>query len=157
MTCQHCASRSVNERPDDANDAQLNRRDFLTRAGGLAALAVVSSCGDGVVSGGVPGKPTERLVITVADFPALGTVGALVQVGETFAAKRTGAGAFDAFYMVCTHAGCLTSITNAQRFDCPCHGSRFDGEGAVVNGPARQPLLRLATAYDPVTDLLTIN
>ena len=141
MTCHEC----------------IDRRDFIARASGLAALAVASSCGDGVVSGGTPARPTGNLVITVSEFPALATVGALVQVGDTFAAKRTGGATFEAFHMVCTHAACLTSITNAQRFDCPCHGSVFDANGAVVNGPARQPLTRLATTYDPVTDRLSIN
>lgn len=134
----------------------VGRRDFIARASGLAALAVVSACGDGIVSGGI-GAPAGSLTITVADFPALAAAGALVKVGETFAAKRIGANAFDAFYMLCTHQGCLTTITNAQRFDCPCHGSRFDSSGNVVAGPARQPLVRLATSYDPVTDALTIN
>jgi Rieske Fe-S protein len=135
----------------------VNRRDFIARAGGFAALAVVSACGDGVLGPGSAPQTDEQLTITVGDFPGLATVGALVKVGDTFAAKRTGANAFDAYYMVCTHAGCLTSITNAQRFDCPCHGSRFDSEGDVVAGPARLPLTRLVTSYDPVTDALTIN
>lgn len=141
MSCEHCVS----------------RRDFIARAGGFAALAVAGACGDGVLSPGAAPMTAEQLVITVADFPALATVGALVQVGETFAAKRVGPAAFDAFYMVCTHAGCLTTITNAQRFDCPCHGSRFDANGDRVAGPARLPLTQLPTTYDPVTDTLTIN
>jgi Rieske Fe-S protein len=134
----------------------VNRRDFLARTG-LVALAAVTACGDGVLSPGSSPQTDEQLTITVADFPGLATVGALVKVGPTFTAKRTGASTFDAFYMVCTHAGCLTSITNAQRFDCPCHGSRFDSNGDVITGPARQPLTQLAASYDPVTDTLTIN
>lgn len=141
MSCEHC----------------VNRRDFIARAGGLAAIAVVSACGDGTLGPVSTPQTNDRLVITVGDFPALATTGALVKVGDAFAAKRTGANTFDAFYMVCTHAGCLTSITNAQRFDCPCHGSRFDSSGEVVAGPAQDPLTRLDTSYDPVTDELTIN
>jgi Rieske Fe-S protein len=78
-------------------------------------------------------------------------------VSSVVAAKRTGPGSFVAFSMSCTHEGCLTSITGGQRFDCPCHGSRFDANGAVLVGPAEQPLASLATSYDPVTDELTIN
>ena len=134
----------------------VSRRDFVARTG-LAALAAVTACGDGVLSPGSSPQTDQQLAIAVGDFPGLATMGSLVKVGDLFAAKRTGANTFDAFYMVCTHAGCLTSITNAQRFDCPCHGSRFDANGDVVAGPARLPLTQLATSYDPVTDTLTIN
>jgi len=28
-----------------------------------------------------------------------------------------------------------------KSWDCPCHGSRFDGEsGAILNGPTSEPL-----------------
>ena len=41
----------------------------------------------------------------------------------------------------CTHMGCLLRFNSAERsWDCPCHGSRFGVDGAVLEGPAVRPL-----------------
>ncbi|MFL5846222.1 MAG: FAD-dependent oxidoreductase [Solirubrobacteraceae bacterium] len=53
----------------------------------------------------------------------------------------------------CTHVGCRLGWNTAERsWDCPCHGSRFDTDGAVLQGPATAPLERIdveAAAGDP--------
>ncbi|MBV7337903.1 Rieske 2Fe-2S domain-containing protein [Chloroflexi bacterium TSY] len=46
-----------------------------------------------------------------------------------------------ALYMVCTHLGCLYKWEPANwRFECPCHGSKFDKEGFYIEGPAPRSL-----------------
>lgn len=48
-----------------------------------------------------------------------------------------------ALYKVCTHLGCLydwVPVTN--RFECPCHGSKFELTGDYIEGPARRSLDR---------------
>ncbi len=43
----------------------------------------------------------------------------------------------------CSHQGCVLQEDAALgTSDCPCHGSRFDADGAVVQGPAIAPLSR---------------
>jgi cytochrome b6-f complex iron-sulfur subunit len=52
------------------------------------------------------------------------------------------AGEIFAYSLICTHLGC-TIMENGTEFNCPCHGSRFDENGAVLAGPAQQPLKNL--------------
>lgn len=42
---------------------------------------------------------------------------------------------------VCVHLGCIVKWNAAERtWDCPCHGSRYDRFGTVINGPANTNL-----------------
>ncbi len=52
-------------------------------------------------------------------------------------------GKLHAVSLRCTHLGCLLRFNSAERsWDCPCHGSRFDLDGTVLEGPATKPLER---------------
>ena len=54
---------------------------------------------------------------------------------------RDDQGRLHAVSLRCTHLGCLLRFNDAERsWDCPCHGSRFDIDGAVLEGPAVEPL-----------------
>jgi glycine/D-amino acid oxidase-like deaminating enzyme/nitrite reductase/ring-hydroxylating ferredoxin subunit len=68
--------------------------------------------------------------------------GKLVEVGgKKVAASRDASGVVHALDPVCTHMGCLVQWNGAEKsWDCPCHGSRFDTNGEVINGPAMKAL-----------------
>lgn len=70
--------------------------------------------------------------------------GRLVSVdGEKLAVYKDDAGEVFAVSPVCTHMRCLVEWKGAERtWDCPCHGSRFDHEGRVLEGPAKKDLER---------------
>ena len=68
--------------------------------------------------------------------------GAVVREGLTkVAVFRDEAGELHRRSAVCTHLGCIVAWNpSASTWDCPCHGSRFDKYGTVVNGPAKTDL-----------------
>jgi nitrite reductase/ring-hydroxylating ferredoxin subunit len=72
--------------------------------------------------------------------------GRVVQRGiEKLALYRDDDGVLHALSAVCTHLQCIVSWNAAERsWDCPCHGSRFDAGGRVVQGPALSDLPRVA-------------
>jgi Rieske Fe-S protein len=87
---------------------------------------------------------TDRFV--PADLEAADAIprgeGRLIRAhGKVLAVYRDDAGETHVRSAVCTHLGCIVRWNDAERsWDCPCHGSRFDVDGAVLNGPATAPL-----------------
>ena len=67
--------------------------------------------------------------------PGTGAIASLD--GHKVAAYRDEAGRLHAVSATCTHLGCRVAFNTAERtWDCPCHGSRFDVDGQVLQGPA---------------------
>lgn len=61
--------------------------------------------------------------------------------GEYYAAYRSAAGELSVLSPVCPHMKCIVHWNPDDRsWDCPCHGSRFDVSGAVLEGPALEGL-----------------
>jgi glycine/D-amino acid oxidase-like deaminating enzyme/nitrite reductase/ring-hydroxylating ferredoxin subunit len=57
------------------------------------------------------------------------------------AVYRDGNGKAHEMSAVCPHLGCIVHWNGAeQSWDCPCHGSRFDKLGKVINGPSNVDL-----------------
>lgn len=68
--------------------------------------------------------------------------GGIVRTGaRQTAVHRDDSGRLHALSARCTHLGCIVAFNSAERsWDCPCHGSRFDVDGKVIQGPATKPL-----------------
>ena len=61
--------------------------------------------------------------------------------GKRVAAYKDNSGELFLSDSTCTHLGCELEYNNAERsFDCPCHGSRFNYDGKVIEGPAHKDL-----------------
>ncbi|MCI0710040.1 MAG: ubiquinol-cytochrome c reductase iron-sulfur subunit [Chloroflexi bacterium] len=74
-------------------------------------------------------------------IPEVGTPPANVPAGKYWL-SNTEEGIV-ALYKVCTHLGCLYAwVETAGRFECPCHGSKYERDGTWIEGPAPRSLDR---------------
>lgn len=76
----------------------------------------------------------------VADVPA--GEGRIIRCGgQKTAVYRSPSGEVTRLSPICPHLGCVVVWNDAEkRWDCPCHGSRFEPSGAVIGGPAETAL-----------------
>jgi Rieske Fe-S protein len=70
--------------------------------------------------------------------------GGLIRIrGRKTAVHRDEQGALHGLSPVCPHLYCLVAWNPAERsWDCPCHGSRYDGTGRAIQGPTTKDLKR---------------
>ncbi len=115
------------------------RRDMLGLASLWAAAGAMLFAVLGMLrlpKAAVLASPSKKFKTTLPETLIEGQ--AFVPPGRSVALFRDAEGVH-AISTVCTHLGCIVK-PNAEGFDCPCHGSRFAGDGTVTKGPAPQPL-----------------
>lgn len=62
---------------------------------------------------------------------------------ERLAAYRNPDGELSIVSGICPHMGCIVHWNNGEKsWDCPCHGSRFDTDGSVLEGPSYHGLAK---------------
>ena len=83
-----------------------------------------------------------RDYLTPGDEPSADKIkngeGAILRDGaRKIAGYRDENGTLHEFSAVCPHLKCIVRWDSCEKtWDCPCHGSRFDALGRVLNGPA---------------------
>ena len=134
---------------DDHDDvsAGLNRRQFLV----LAAAAVTSpraidarSANEALSGRVVDAGP-------ISNYASDGVYGGFRDLGFFVVRKGTKVIAFSAF---CTHRKCKLTAERDLSYYCKCHGSTFDPNGKVTEGPATRDLPMLPTSTDERGHLL---
>jgi Rieske Fe-S protein len=76
-----------------------------------------------------------------ADEIRQGTGAVLRRGFQKVAAYRDQDGTLHEMSAICPHLGCVVDWNDTEKsWDCPCHGSRFDAYGKVINGPANTNL-----------------
>ncbi|MEK7751083.1 MAG: ubiquinol-cytochrome c reductase iron-sulfur subunit [Acidobacteriota bacterium] len=117
----------------------ITRRDFLGMgAMGAAVLALgVTTLGMmRLPKAAVLSSPSKKYRVTLPESLAPGL--AFLPPGRSVAVFRDAEGVY-AISLICTHLGCIVK-SQADGFDCPCHGSRFALDGSVKKGPAPRAL-----------------
>ncbi|MBL7950669.1 MAG: Rieske (2Fe-2S) protein [Flavobacteriales bacterium] len=125
----------------------MHRRTFLHRSclacAALSVPALLSSCtGLQPIVGTLEG---DELVLPPDAFrtadgkPKRYVVASHPQLQRPIAVFADSAGGYRAVLMRCTHKGVELRITG-DRLECSAHGSTFDNTGAVLEGPASDPL-----------------
>jgi nitrite reductase/ring-hydroxylating ferredoxin subunit len=71
--------------------------------------------------------------------------------------QRHDDGRVEAWEARCTHLGCRLDRVVDGVVVCPCHGSRFDAAGRVLNGPATRALQPLRVTADARTGGWTVE
>lgn len=131
------------------DEAALSRRSVLLGAAVTVAAAVAgvvvarTAWNRPVATGGANGygAPAAPSGVALAPLSSVPAGGGIVLASKGVVLTRSAGGALHGFSSICTHQGCTLAAVARGTIDCPCHGSRFDAlTGAVVHGPATQPL-----------------
>jgi Rieske Fe-S protein len=153
-----------NSVPDrDGDDAGLDRRTVLRGVavtGVLGASAsLLAACGGDDSGGGSAGESggsgggsggsggsgggsgsggSGATELGAASEVPVG--GGVVFADQKVVVTQASADNFQGFSAVCTHQGCTVGEVVDGTINCPCHGSKFNLDGTVANGPATKPL-----------------
>ncbi|MBN1965175.1 MAG: Rieske 2Fe-2S domain-containing protein [Anaerolineae bacterium] len=143
------AARATRTKQEEENGVEVNgisRREFLFYIWG-ASMVMLMGAGAGTLIWYL--LPRFRAGEFGGDFPLSGTAlpiaGAPPQDNPQgrFWLSHTDEGQVMALYKVCTHLGCLFKwVPTNNRFECPCHGSKFMANGLYIEGPAPRGLDR---------------
>lgn len=127
-----------------------NRREFLYYIWGASILLIGGQATAGLIWFALPRFREGEFGGTfsyggdqIGDMmPVAGVAPVSVPAGRFHLSNVDGEG-FLALYGVCTHLGCLPKWTpTTHRFECPCHGSKFQLNGKYIEGPAPRSLDR---------------
>jgi len=148
-----------------AQCALHSRRRFLSQALMASVGAVLlEACGDGQIglTGPGGGDLDAAVLVTLAEYPALATVGGIARVTtgssrRPIAVVRTAVDTYVAVSMVCAHQGYRPIEIVGAGFICPNHGAEYSATGQWTGGQSAGNLRQYAVAFDAVAGTLTIS
>jgi len=137
----------------------MERRRFVCRLTVLTAAMAGLRCGGAAPSGGPLSPPISGPVTLRLPLMAVGQTVAAFASNLNLAVTRLSDTSVVAVSRTCTHQGCTVLLPSAPgtTLDCPCHGSRFQTTGTVVNGPATRPLPGFAARIEGEEVVVTLD
>jgi len=123
--------------------ADFTRRAMI-RTAALVPLAARVGCARRIATNReltVPAAVDGDVTIALAQAPELSTAGGAIVARPqgspgAYLVAYTGTG-YLALRAECPHEGCHVAwVPEDRQVECPCHGSRFAGDGTVLNPPA---------------------
>jgi cytochrome b6-f complex iron-sulfur subunit len=133
---------------DESLSEAVSRRRFLTLLLGVCASLGLAGLAAPVLRYLYPVKQAavepKVKVATVSQLKPLGAAVYFDYQEEPAALILEADGTPRAFYLACTHFGCITKWMEKDKFFfCPCHGGKFGPDGKVLGGPPPRPLQQL--------------
>jgi len=124
------------------NKRAISRRRLIGYAWIGAAVIVVGELIGGTFAFLWPRKKQEKgEKIFIAGKVNDLKVGEVIYFRKEKALVQRLEGGFLAFSTVCPHLRCVVNWNEMQkRFECPCHGAKFNRNGEVLEGPPPRPL-----------------
>ena len=110
---------------------EVGRRAVVVGAAALGAGLTVTGCS--VAAPAAAPAPATGPIAATAEVP-VGSAALFPDRGVVV--TQAEAGSFAAFSLACPHQGCNVTAVEGAEIVCPCHGSRFGLDGAVLTGPA---------------------
>jgi cytochrome b6-f complex iron-sulfur subunit len=126
----------------------LSRRDFLKlSAQGLLGLSGILGLGGLIrfLSFEPDPPPPQQFDVGLSSNYPVGSRTVLQNIPAILIHTENG---FSALSLICPHLGC-TVEAKPDEFACPCHGSRYDQDGKLLQGPATKGLQSLRVEITP--------
>jgi cytochrome b6-f complex iron-sulfur subunit len=163
--------KNKNQLPDDQKE-KTSRRKFLGRLGLVTTLLAVAGQAFAFFRSLIPNtlyeQPQRFKVGLPADF---GEGAKFLEDRRLFIFKEKNT--FYAISAVCTHLGCTVKMQKLNQpkkvkagkrefeeraeFSCPCHGSKYYGDGTNYSGPAPRPLSYYSLELSPEDGQLVVD
>ncbi|HKI77655.1 MAG TPA: Rieske (2Fe-2S) protein [Ignavibacteriaceae bacterium] len=145
---------------------KISRRKFFTRAIQTATVVAIptvfgsflESCKNTLIgptgsqvlqsiSGSYSGGNVTVNIDSSSPLAKTGSAAVVTFQGNSILIDHPSANVFNALSSICTHQSCqITGYdSGSNEFICPCHGSMFDVNGKVTQGPANAPLTKYQT------------